>query len=53
MYVVCFTTSSLLVCSVEMIPSGPEEGDNANSPALVILEYLLLVSSALYLTLDR
>ena len=42
-----------LVCSVEMMPSGPEEGDNANSPALVILDYLMLMSSALYLTLDQ
>ena len=42
-----------LVCSVEMMPSGPEEGDNTNSPALVILDYLMLMSSALYLTLDQ
>ena len=41
------------VCSVEMMPSGPEESDNTNGPALVILEYLMLMSSALYLTLDQ
>ena len=41
------------VCSVEMMPSGPEEGDSTNSPSLVILEYLMLMSSALYLTLDQ
>ena len=40
-------------CSTEIMSNDPTDIDNAPSPALVILDYLLLVSSALYYAIDQ